>query len=366
MDYVRPLECERTRHFLSVRLDAELSQFERALVVAHVARCEPCRSFETRIDGGHRGGSLGAARAARPAGAASEPAERRAGGRSARVASVGALRPSVAVVAFVGFAAAPDRSTWQDDSALIASALDRPAGTNDLLIDVVRPTLASRRTGRSRSASRRHRGVQAAPRARRLARPLAGCDRPSRSLPSGRDCLGRGRCGGAARRGRRDRRPPAREHRDGRPRQERGDPARPERARVRRPRALRGRARHREDGPRARDRPVDRRSGPVARPVHARPAADRRHRALDLQPEAPRVRVPAGPDLRQRRPRRRDQPRDAEDAGGAARGDGRAAGDDRRADPRSCRARSCSSRRRTRSSTRARSRSPRRSSTGSS
>ena len=43
-----------------------------------------------------------------------------------------------------------------------------------------------------------------------------------------------------------------------------------------------------------------------------------------------RLRVPAGADLRERRPRRRDQPRDAEDAVRAARGDGRAAGDGRR------------------------------------
>ena len=42
-----------------------------------------------------------------------------------------------------------------------------------------------------------------------------------------------------------------------------------------------------------------------------------------------RLRVPAGPDLHQPPPRRRDQPRPAEDAGRAARGDAGAAGDDR-------------------------------------
>ena len=46
------------------------------------------------------------------------------------------------------------------------------------------------------------------------------------------------------------------------------------------------------------------------------------------------LRVPARADLRQRRPRRRDQPRDAEDPVGAARGDGRAPGDRRRRDAR--------------------------------
>ena len=42
-----------------------------------------------------------------------------------------------------------------------------------------------------------------------------------------------------------------------------------------------------------------------------------------------RVHVPAGPDLRQPPPRRRDQPRPTEDAGRAPRGDAGAAGDDR-------------------------------------
>ena len=42
-----------------------------------------------------------------------------------------------------------------------------------------------------------------------------------------------------------------------------------------------------------------------------------------------RLRVPAGPDLHEPAARRRDQPRPAEDAGGAARGDAGAAGHDR-------------------------------------
>ena len=58
--------------------------------------------------------------------------------------------------------------------------------------------------------------------------------------------------------------------------------------------------------------------------MHARPAADRCDRALGLRPGAARVRVPARPALRERRAGRRDQPRDAEDPVGPARGDGRA------------------------------------------
>ena len=48
--------------------------------------------------------------------------------------------------------------------------------------------------------------------------------------------------------------------------------------------------------------------------------------------ETERVRVPARADLRQHRPRRRDQPRLAEDAVGAARGDGGEPGHRRRHD----------------------------------
>ena len=86
---------------------------------------------------------------------------------------------------------------------------------------------------------------------------------------------------------------------------------------------------------------------------------------VDLQPEDPGVRVPARPDHEPGRPRRRDQPGDAQDAVGAARVHGGAAGDDRRRRPTRCPTRSWSSPPRTRSSTRARSRCPRPSSTGS-
>ena len=145
MHDVRPLECERTRHFLSVRLDGGLSHFERMLVESHVAQCESCHVFETRITEVTE--AVRSAPYEQLAVSVQLPSRRSIAWRTvARGASVAAAA-SVAVVAFLGFAAAPDRSGWQDDSALIASALDRPAGTNDLLIDIVRPTLASRGTG---------------------------------------------------------------------------------------------------------------------------------------------------------------------------------------------------------------------------
>ena len=147
-------------------------------------------------------------------------------------------------------------------------------------------------------------------------------------------------------------------------RQARGARARPARPARRRPRADRGLPRPREDADRALVRAGDE---PRLRPdpVHAGPDALRRHRLLGLQPAHRRVRVPARADLRQPPPRRRDQPRPTEDAGGAARSDAGAPGDDRGRDAPARRARSSCSRPRTRSSTRARTRCPRRSSTAS-
>jgi anti-sigma factor RsiW len=38
--------CERVRFQASLELDGELSQFERAMLTAHVARCEACRAYQ--------------------------------------------------------------------------------------------------------------------------------------------------------------------------------------------------------------------------------------------------------------------------------------------------------------------------------
>ena len=70
-----------------------------------------------------------------------------------------------------------------------------------------------------------------------------------------------------------------------------------------------------------------------AHPVHARPHAGRRVGVARLRREGRRVRVPRGSGLHERRARRRDQPHAAQDAVGAARGDGGAPGLDRRRDP---------------------------------
>ena len=43
--HLRPLLCERTRGWVSLSLDSELSEFERALMDAHLARCHDCAAF---------------------------------------------------------------------------------------------------------------------------------------------------------------------------------------------------------------------------------------------------------------------------------------------------------------------------------
>ena len=97
-----------------------------------------------------------------------------------------------------------------------------------------------------------------------------------------------------------------------------------------------------EDVPGRRQDDARQGAGPLDRlhrqadPVHARPAAVRRHRRLDLQPRDARVRVPPGRRVRQHRRRRRDQPGLAEDPVRAAGVHGGAAGHGRRRRPTSC------------------------------
>ena len=166
--------------------------------------------------------------------------------------------------------------------------------------------------------------------------------RPDRPEPSERFAPGNRRAGPAGAR----RRPgadlvPDGAHR-GQPRRERGRrrgregghrEARCARAPAARPacrraRPARGLSRPREDadGAVVRAGVLD---GLLAHPVHAGPDAVRRDGLVRLQPARRRLPVPAGADLRQPAARGRDQPRTAENAGRAARGDAGASGDDR-------------------------------------
>lgn len=43
-----PARCERSREWVSLRLDAQLSTFEAALLERHLRRCPSCRAFAAR------------------------------------------------------------------------------------------------------------------------------------------------------------------------------------------------------------------------------------------------------------------------------------------------------------------------------
>jgi predicted anti-sigma-YlaC factor YlaD len=46
-----PAICERARAWASLRLDAELSEFEEALLTAHLRRCSACCEYEESVRG---------------------------------------------------------------------------------------------------------------------------------------------------------------------------------------------------------------------------------------------------------------------------------------------------------------------------
>ncbi len=45
MEFHRPKVCDRARTYVSLRLDGELSEFERALLESHLESCGSCRAF---------------------------------------------------------------------------------------------------------------------------------------------------------------------------------------------------------------------------------------------------------------------------------------------------------------------------------
>jgi predicted anti-sigma-YlaC factor YlaD len=46
---VLPRTCERARNWISLDLDAELSELEGAMLRAHVARCAPCAAYQSEV-----------------------------------------------------------------------------------------------------------------------------------------------------------------------------------------------------------------------------------------------------------------------------------------------------------------------------
>ena len=49
MDFKAARRCERAREYASLALDGELSQFEQALLTAHIQSCAGCRSYHVGL-----------------------------------------------------------------------------------------------------------------------------------------------------------------------------------------------------------------------------------------------------------------------------------------------------------------------------
>ena len=208
----------------------------------------------------------------------------------------------------------------------LAVVVDDPGG-EAIVADVDREVHRARRGlgGRRWEAAPRHRrptvaaSAPAPYRAPFVTSPVYPCRSECSAQPSSRPPRrGTGRRQHPLRRAvRRDHR----QHRPGRAGQAAGDRARRDVPARRGPPPHRGRAGRRQDQPRQGDGHVDR-LHVEAGPVHPRPAAGRPRRRQRVPAQHRAVPLPARPALRQHRPRRRDQPGLAEDAVGAARGDG--------------------------------------------
>ena len=139
MHEVRAIECERTRQWISVALDSELSQFERSLVNGHVARCAACRSFEIHVTTFTR--EVRRAPAERMLSRIYLPTRQRLAWRAAGVARVGSVAAVVVTAISMGLLVAPDNRPFTGNAPLVAASLAQPGGVNDLVIGVRRPTL---------------------------------------------------------------------------------------------------------------------------------------------------------------------------------------------------------------------------------
>lgn len=90
--------CERSREWISLRLDGELSELAEKMLESHLARCAGCRTFESDIGVASR--LVRTAPLERP----EHPIALPRGRRRAYVRPVGAVAATVAAVA-LGFAA---------------------------------------------------------------------------------------------------------------------------------------------------------------------------------------------------------------------------------------------------------------------
>jgi hypothetical protein len=126
-----PRTCERARMWASLQLDGELSELERALLDAHVARCEPCGIFIREVGAATHG--LRAAELTRPAHPITVPSRR----PLVRPLHVSAAAAILAVAVGLGALAASFSSTGSRVAPLRASAeMDTVTAENKLIREI--------------------------------------------------------------------------------------------------------------------------------------------------------------------------------------------------------------------------------------
>ena len=125
MGAVLNAECERAHSWVSLGLDAELSEVEQALLRAHVGRCAACAGFALDVDALTR--ALRRAPLARPSAVGMPPRRRSAG---TPLLQVGAAAAAVAIAAGFGSLAGSlhSRQSPSFTTATTGSAMSGAAG----------------------------------------------------------------------------------------------------------------------------------------------------------------------------------------------------------------------------------------------
>ncbi len=128
MSRVRDRGCERAKAWASLELDDELSQLERALLAAHLRRCEPCAAYVADVRAATA--ALRSAPLEQPEGTVLPPAERASrrtalAARIALAATLAALAGGLGVLAGSIGREGPPAPTVDSEIALRPSADER-------------------------------------------------------------------------------------------------------------------------------------------------------------------------------------------------------------------------------------------------
>jgi predicted anti-sigma-YlaC factor YlaD len=134
--YSRALLCDRTREWSTLRLDAELSEFEHALMSAHLDRCGSCRRFAADVRA--IADALRAAPAEQPAEPIASPTRRRVATRPAQVAAAAAVFLVAAGIGAV-FGSLPAGSVERATRAAPMLGANPDAQLRALRVDALKP-----------------------------------------------------------------------------------------------------------------------------------------------------------------------------------------------------------------------------------